>query len=63
MDLAVVGLPSELFRQGMARTHEALGHSLDLVCLDDDTPFTRYYARRASCAVWHRVRGQTSEYP
>lgn len=43
VDLAVSGLPPRVFFRAMAEAHEALGsRSLDLIDLEDDTPFTRY---------------------
>ncbi len=42
VDLAVCGLPAEVFFQTMAAAHDALGRPLDLVELDEDNPFTRY---------------------
>jgi len=42
VDLAVSGLPPEVFFRAMAAAHDALGRPLDLVDLDDDNPFTRY---------------------
>lgn len=42
VDLAVVGLPPQVFFRAMAKAHDALGRPLDLVDLDEDNPFTRY---------------------
>jgi predicted nucleotidyltransferase len=42
VDLAVSGLPPESFYRAMARAANILGCPLDLVDLDEDTPFTRY---------------------
>ena len=42
VDLAVSGLPPEVFFRAMAAAHDALGCPLDLVDLDDDSAFTRY---------------------
>jgi len=42
VDLAVVGLPPEVFFRAMGQARDALGHELDLIDLDEDTPFTRY---------------------
>jgi predicted nucleotidyltransferase len=42
VDLAVSGLPPEVFFRAMAAAHDALGRSLDLVDLDEDNDFTRY---------------------
>ncbi len=41
-DMAVSGLPPEVFFRAMAAAHDALGRPLDLVDLDEDNPFTRY---------------------
>ena len=45
VDMAVSGLPPEVFFRAMARASDALGCPLDLVDLDEDTPFTRYLKR------------------
>ena len=42
VDLAVSGLPPEVFFRAMAAAHDALGRPLDWVDLDDDNDFTRY---------------------
>jgi predicted nucleotidyltransferase len=42
VDMAVSGLPPEVFFRAMAADHDALGRPLDLVDLDEDNPFTRY---------------------
>lgn len=42
VDLAVTGLPPEVFFRAMAVAGDILDRELDLVCLDDDNPFTRY---------------------
>ncbi len=42
VDMAVSGLPPEVFFKAMSRAGDALGLPLDLVDLDEDTPFTRY---------------------
>jgi predicted nucleotidyltransferase len=42
VDMAVSGLPPEVFFRAMAAAHDALGRPLDLVDLDDDNAFTRY---------------------
>ena len=43
VDFAVSGLPPQVFFRAMAQAHRALGNrTLDLIDLDDDTPFTRY---------------------
>ena len=42
VDMAVSGLPPEVFFRAMAAAHDALGRPLDLVDLDEDNAFTRY---------------------
>ncbi|HUT54554.1 MAG TPA: nucleotidyltransferase domain-containing protein [bacterium] len=42
IDLAVSGLPPQLFFKAMARAGDILGRQVDLICLEDDNPFTRY---------------------
>ncbi len=42
VDLAVSGLPPEVFFRAMAAAHDALERPLDLVDLDADNAFTRY---------------------
>jgi len=42
VDMAVSGLPPEVFFRAMAAAHDALGRPLDLVNLDEDNDFTRY---------------------
>ena len=42
VDLAVSGLPPEVFLRAMAQASRALGRPLDLVDLDEDNPFTSY---------------------
>jgi predicted nucleotidyltransferase len=42
IDMAVAGLPPEVFFQAMGNAGEILQRSLDLVDLDEDNPFTRY---------------------
>jgi predicted nucleotidyltransferase len=42
IDMAVSGLPPEVFFRAMAAAHDALGRPLDLVDLDEDNTFTRY---------------------
>ena len=51
IDLAVVGLPARVFFRAMAEAHAALGsRNLDLVDLEDDTPFTRYLREEGELA-------------
>lgn len=42
VDMAVSGLPPEVFFGAMAAAHEALRRPVDLIDLDLDNPFTRY---------------------
>jgi predicted nucleotidyltransferase len=42
VDLAVSGLPPEMFFRAMAQAGDVLGRPLDLIDLDEATPFTRY---------------------
>lgn len=42
VDLAVVGLPAEVFFRALGRASDALGRDVDLIDLEDDSPFTRY---------------------
>ncbi len=42
VDMAVSGLPSEVFFRAMAQASRALGRPVDLINLDRDNLFTRY---------------------
>jgi len=42
VDLAVSGLPPEVFFRALGQAEDALGRPLDLIDLDEVTPFTRY---------------------
>jgi len=42
VDMAVSGLPPEVFFRAMAQASRALGRPLDLINLDRDNLFTRY---------------------
>jgi predicted nucleotidyltransferase len=42
VDIAVSGLPPEVFFRAMAAAHDALGRPVDLIDLDEDNPFTRF---------------------
>ena len=42
IDLAVSGLPNEVFFQAMADAKSIIERSMDLIDLDEETPFTRY---------------------
>jgi predicted nucleotidyltransferase len=45
VDLAVSGLPPEVFFRAMGIASRALGRQVDLVDLDEDNPFTEYLKR------------------
>ncbi len=45
VDMAVSGLPPEVFFHAMADASDALRRPVDLVDLDEDNPFTRYLKR------------------
>jgi len=42
VDIAVSGLPPEVFFRAISDAERALGRPLDLIDLDEDNPFTRY---------------------
>ncbi|MGH9853285.1 MAG: nucleotidyltransferase family protein [Blastocatellia bacterium] len=42
VDMAVSGLPPELFYRAGGQAEDALGRPLDLIDLDEITPFTQY---------------------
>jgi predicted nucleotidyltransferase len=42
VDMAVSGLPPEMFFRAMAKASRALGRPIDLIDLDEDNPFTAY---------------------
>jgi len=42
VDFAVSGLPPAVFFRAMSQASDVLGRSLDLIDLDEDTPFTHY---------------------
>ncbi|MDD5483949.1 MAG: nucleotidyltransferase domain-containing protein [Kiritimatiellae bacterium] len=42
IDLAVTGLSPELFFKAMSRATDILGRPVDLVDLDDESPFVHY---------------------
>lgn len=46
VDMAVSGLPPQVFFRAMAAAHDALGRPVDLVDLDEDNAFTRYLKAR-----------------
>jgi predicted nucleotidyltransferase len=45
VDLAVKGLPPEVFYSATGRAGRALKENLDVIDLDEDNPFTRYLKR------------------
>ena len=42
LDMAVSGLPPSVFYRMGARVSDLIGHSVDLIDLDINTPFTRH---------------------
>lgn len=42
IDMAVSGLPAEVYFSAVSKASDILGRPLDLLDLDDDTPLTRY---------------------
>jgi len=42
VDIAVSGLPPEVFFQAMGKASRAVGRPVDLIDLDVENPFTRY---------------------
>lgn len=52
VDLAVRGLPPHLFFKAMSQAHRILGHTLDLIDLDEPSPFTEYLLKKGKL---HRV--------
>ena len=46
VDMAVSGLPPEKFFYAMSQAHHIIGHSLDLVDLDVESPFTNYLKKK-----------------
>ena len=42
VDMAVAGLPAEVFFRAMGEAGDVLHRQLDLISLDHDSPFTRY---------------------
>lgn len=42
IDMAVEGLPPEVFFKAMGEVHNILGRPLDLIDLDEQNPFTQY---------------------
>jgi predicted nucleotidyltransferase len=52
VDMAVAGLPPERFFEAMGDAADLLDRPLDLVDLDEDTPFTQYLRQKRE---WRRV--------
>ena len=52
VDMAVAGLPPEVFFRAMGNASDALGRSLDLIDLDDGGLFVEYLMRKEKL---HRV--------
>ncbi len=52
VDLAVEGLPSHLFFAATAKAADVVDRPLDVVSLDQHTPFTEYLVQRGNL---HRV--------
>ena len=50
VDMAVSGLPPERFFRAMGRAGDVLRRPLDLVDLDEDSPFTRYLRQEGELA-------------
>jgi len=48
VDMAVSGLPPAAFFRAMSKASDALGRTLDLVDLDEDSPFVRYLRSRGA---------------
>ena len=46
LDLAVRGLPPEVFFRAMSRVTAALCRQIDLIDLDETNPFTEYLVKR-----------------
>ena len=46
IDMAVSGLPPEVFYRALGAAREILRRPFDLIDLDDDTPFTNYLKRK-----------------
>jgi uncharacterized protein len=52
VDMAVAGLPPEVFFRAMGKASRAVGRPIDLIDLDEDNPFTRYLKEEGEL---HRV--------
>ncbi len=52
VDLAVSGLPPRIFFRAMGQVEDVLGRPVDLIDLDEATPFTRYLKEEGEL---HRV--------
>ena len=60
VDIAVSGLPPEVFFRAMAAAHDALGCPLDLVDLDEDKPSPDTSSARGNSCVWDRLPEQVT---
>lgn len=45
VDMAVSGLPAEVYFSAISKASDILGRPVDLLDLDDDTPLVRYLIR------------------
>ena len=52
IDMAVSGLPPEVFFHAMSQAHDILGRPLDLIDLDESNLFTQYLRKKGKL---HRV--------
>ena len=51
IDIAVSGIPPRLFFRAMSKAGDTLSMPLDLIDLDEDTPFTRYLREKGGLAL------------
>ena len=51
VDIAVSGIPPRLFFRAMSKAGDTLSMPLDLIDLDEDTPFTRYLREKGGLAL------------
>ena len=51
IDLAVSGLPPQVFFRAMGQAHKAIGRPLDLIDLDDETPFVQFIRQQGELAL------------
>lgn len=52
VDLAVRGLPPHVFFKAMSQAQRVVGHTLDLIDLDEPSPFSEYLQKKGKL---HRV--------